>query len=141
MKSRVPHVIAALLAAGAVPLALAQASPPAGATQLPQPPANLVAEPVASASRAEGPDADLAKAIVDALNADPALKHAKITVVPDTEGPIFLTGVTLTRAQTKRAVEIATSQAGEGKVANAIQNSELVIDQGTEQPRPPVEQG
>jgi hypothetical protein len=171
MRPRLPHAVAAMLAAGAVPVVLAQvaepgrdAAPPAApvadappaasqgsavplpqppasqgsavslpqppasqgsAVSLPQPPANLVSEPVASASRTEGADADLAKAIVDALIADSSMKHSKITVQPGDGGVITLTGVTLTRAQAKRAAEIATAHAGEGKVSNAIQAEEV----------------
>lgn len=114
MKSRIPHTLAALMVSGAVPFAHAQSTI--------QPPANLVAEPVASVSRAD----DRANAIVQALIADASLKHSKITVAPD-EANILLTGTTLTEAQKMRATQIATQHAGEGKVVNTISHDENVI--------------
>jgi hypothetical protein len=137
------RLIAALIAALAVPVAYAQnpaaspeATPPAAATPTTQPattpvpkgPENLVAEPTASASLAEGPDAERVKPIVEALNAEPSLKASKITVATD-QDVVFLTGVTLSDAQRKRAMEIATQFAGEGKVANAITTEQLIVRQ------------
>lgn len=112
MKSRIPHTLTALLLAGAVPFAYSQLTPPAG----------LVEEPVASVSRSD----DMANAIAQELNADPSLKHSKLTVQPD-EGNILLTGSTLTDAQTRRAIQVATSHAGQGKVSSGILSNEIVL--------------
>ncbi|HUJ00108.1 MAG TPA: BON domain-containing protein [Usitatibacter sp.] len=117
MKSRIPACAAALLAAGAVSLAAAQTaqpSPPASSPSL-----DFVQEPIATATQAQGKDAQLGAAIVQALDADPSLKDSKITVQPE-NGKVTLTGATLTRAQKQRAGEIAIAQAGQGKVINAI---------------------
>ena len=124
------------------PAAEASASPAIPAAQnpqvdasvpIPQPPANLVEEPTASAFRTDNaPEAERVKPIVDALNADASLKASKIVVVPDQE-VITLVGVTVSDAQRKRAMEIAASQAGGAKVANALTTQQLVINtpQGT----------
>ena len=63
-----------------------------------------------------------------ALNAEPSLKSAKITVSPDEE-VVYLTGVTVTDAQRQKAMEIAKQFAGEGKVANAITTEQVVMQQ------------
>ena len=141
------RLIAAIIAALAVPVAYAQNAAPAVAavevpgapaaaaaapaiqpvtTPEPKGPENLVAEPTASAYRADGPDAERMKPIIDALNAEPSLKASKITVSPD-QDVVYLTGVTNTDAQRKKAMEIATQFAGEGKVANAITTEQVVI--------------
>jgi len=112
MKSRIPHTLTALLLAGAIPLAYAQPIAPAG----------LVEEPVASVSRSD----DVANAIAQELNADPSMKHSKVTVQPD-EGGILLTGSTLTDAQSRRAVQVASAHAGEGKVSSGILSNEIVL--------------
>jgi len=83
----------------------------------------FVQEPVATATKAEGTDAQLGAAIVKALDADPSLKNSKITVQPD-KGTVTLTGAALTRAQKQRAGEIAMAQAGQGKVVNIILDDE-----------------
>ena len=112
MKRRIAAASIAL-ALAAAPLAHAQVAPPAG----------LVDEPVASVSK----DDAMANAIAQAMNADASLKHAKVTVQPNEGGTILLTGSSLTEAQRLRASQIATSQAGEGKVVNTIQHGENVI--------------
>jgi len=112
MKSRIPHTLTALLLAGAVPFAYSQLTPPAG----------LVEEPVASVSRSD----DVANAIAQELNADASLKSSKITVQPD-EGGILLTGTTLTDTQTRRAIQVATTHAGQGKVSSGILSSDIVL--------------
>jgi osmotically-inducible protein OsmY len=109
MKPAISHLVAALLSAGAVSFACAQA---------PQA-LQFADEPVASVSTADGPGGELATTIVKELIADPSLKGTKMTVQPEND-TITLTGTTATRAQVKRAVEIATALAGEGKVINAI---------------------
>ena len=111
MKSRIPHTLAALLVAGAMPFA-----------QAAQAPAGLVDEPVASVSRSD----ERADAIAAALNADASLKASKITVQAD-EANILLTGSALTELQRLQASKIATSLAGEGKVVNTISTDENVI--------------
>ena len=83
-----------------------------------------LAEPVASVSRSD-PTAD---AIAQALVADASLQGSKITVQPDDGGVILLTGVTPTWAQMRKAVDVATRQAGQGKVVNAIATEEVFVD-------------
>jgi hypothetical protein len=111
MKSRIPYAVAAVLLAAAVPLAHSQV-----------PPANFVAEPVASVSR---PD-PVASAVAQALSAEPALKQSKITVQPVEDGNILLTGSASTEAQRLQAGKIA-AQAGGGTVINTINVDEMVI--------------
>ena len=130
MKTRISHAIAAALAAGATSLAFAQAAPqstetPAWTPRTEVAPSNLtfVQEPVASLSRNEGADAEIAKSIADALNAEPTMKNSKITVQPD-NGTFTLTGVVPTREQVKKAGEIAKQMAGDGNVVNAIVDSQ-----------------
>jgi osmotically-inducible protein OsmY len=133
MKSRIPLYVSVLVAAGSVSLAAAQGtrtaqqqpnaqSQPANA-QPQSPSMRFVQEPIATATKAQGADAELADSIVKALDADPAMKDSKITVQPD-NGTVFLTGATLTRAQKKRAGEIAIAQAGQDKVVNVILDDE-----------------
>lgn len=112
MKPRIPRTLTALLLASAVPFAYSQPLPPAG----------LVEEPVASVSRSD----TVADAIAQELNADASMKHSKVTVQPD-EGTILLTGSTLTDAQTRRAIQVATSHAGQGKVSSGILSNEIVL--------------
>jgi hypothetical protein len=112
MKSRIPHTLTALLLAGAVPFAYSQPTPPAG----------LVEEPVASVSRTD----DVANAIAQELNADASMKHSKVTVQPEENG-IFLSGTTLTDAQARKAIQVAATHAGQGKVSSGILSSEIVL--------------
>lgn len=130
MKSRIPLYVSALLAAGCASLAAAQGAQQSSAIGQPpdqkraaSPSMQFVQEPIATATKAQGSDAQLADSIVKALDADPAMKDSKITVQPD-NGTVFLTGATLTRAQKKRAGEIAIAQAGQGKVVNVILDDE-----------------
>lgn len=141
MITRIAYAIAAALAAGATSLAFAQAvpettQPPSAEPSTPAAtptwtpskevaPSNLtfVQEPVASLSRTEGADAEVAKSIADALNAEPTMKNSKITVQPD-NGTFTLTGVVPTREQVKKAGEIAKQMAGESIVINAIVDSQ-----------------
>lgn len=145
MKSRISYAIAAALAAGATSHAFAQAAPettappsaepstpaaapavtPAWTPSQPLAPSTLtfVQEPVASLSRTDGADAEIAKSIADALNAEPTMKNSKITVQPD-NGTFTLTGVVPTREQVKKAGEIAKQLAGEAVVINAILDSQ-----------------
>jgi len=96
---------------------------------VPQPPANLIDEPIASAFRTDNaPEAERVKPIVDALNADASLKASKIVVVPDKD-VITLVGVTVSDAQRRRAVEIAGSHAADAKVASALTTQQLVVNQ------------
>ena len=122
MKPQLSRVLAGLLAAGAVPLAIAQTpvAPPAPAA----PAVQYVNEPIASSSlaNAEGP----VSAIVQQLNADTSMAGSKITVQPDGE-TVILTGVTRTYAQSIQASKAAASHAGEGKVVNAIVTEEVVM--------------
>ena len=81
----------------------------------------FVQEPIASTNGGNGADADLLKSIADSLNAEPSLKNSKITVQGEADsGVVYLTGATLTPDQVKKATEIASAQAGEGKVVNAM---------------------
>ena len=127
--------IAVALAAAGITAALAQA--PAAPAQAPALPEGLVAEPTASLSRAEGPGADVGKALVDEINADQSLKGSKITVQPE-EGAITLSGVTQTRAQAKQVGQMAASKVGAEKVVNAIQNGDFSAEQ---QPAASPDQG
>ena len=159
MKS-IPRVLAAAIAAIALPAAFAQTTPSAAAPEaqptppaattpaqpseagaasaalqvdanapVPQPPANLIEEPIASAFRTDNaPEAERVKPIVDALNADASLKASKIVVVPDND-VITLVGVTVSDAQRKRAVEIAGSHAADAKIASALTTQQLVVNQ------------
>lgn len=137
MRSPTPLRITALLAASAASMAFSQANPtpqqpqPSRQEQQSQPPKRstqpsampFVQEPVATATQAQGSDAQLGDSIVKALDADPSLKDSKITVQPE-DGKVLLTGATLTRAQKQRAGEIAIAQAGQGKVVNIILDDE-----------------
>ena len=137
MKSRIPYLVAALVAAAAIPHTLAQApadEPLADAPTVPYVPAwipktqasadpsQFVAEPAASVSSSAGLEGELAVSIAESINADAAMKGAKITVQPDaSDHKIYLTGVALNRQQLLRAAEIAANHAGGGSmVVNAI---------------------
>ena len=102
MKPTLLQAMAAVFAIGAVSIASAQTP-----------------DPIASASKADGPDAQLS-AIVQALNGEASLKSSKITVQID-DGHVLLTGTAENEAQVKRASEIATANAGDSKVVNVIQ--------------------
>ena len=128
MKLRIPA--AALLLAAAVPLAWAQNDPAPAAEFGPRPPtapveananADLAAAPIASSASAS-PD-EIGSAIVQELAADSSLQGSKITVASE-DGVVTLTGVTAKKEQVRRAAEIATARAGEGKVINAITTEE-----------------
>lgn len=128
MKPFAPLAAALALASGAT-LALA-------AGPIPEQPApvwpkhdlsTFAVEPAASA-RTGGPDADVADAIAQAINADPELKHAKITVQPEGDS-VLLTGVALNNAQRQRAGDLATQNAGGRIVVNVIQSEELSVAQ------------
>ena len=114
MKPSIRNTLAVLLLAGAAPLAYSQSAP--------QAPASLADAPVASVARQD----DLANSIAQALSADATLKNSKITVQLD-DNAILLTGATSTDAQRRKAAQIATSQAGEGKVVNAIMTDEILL--------------
>ena len=121
MKTLLALSVAAVLAA-ATPLAFAQAPAAADATTAPA--VTQSADPVASISWAEGPEAQVGSTIVQALLADSALAGSKVTVATDAE-TITLTGVTRTRDQMKRVVELVTAHAGDKRVVNAILTEEL----------------
>ena len=89
----------------------------------PAPAVPFVSEPVASSSKSGGPDGELVDGIVKALNADPSMRESKIAVQAE-NGKVIMSGSTMTRAQVKRAYEIAIAKAGEGKVVNAIADSQ-----------------
>src|SRR5688572_8252065 len=124
MRTRFACSLAALVAASFAAFASAQA--PANATA-------YVDEPVASLATG-APANERANAIIQALNSEATLKGSKLTVAQDGEDLVFLTGVTVTRDQMKRAMEIAGSQAGEGKVANAMTTEELVVSSNVPPP-------
>jgi len=111
MNLHIPRAVAALLAAGAVSLAAAATSPAV----------TYVASPIASAVKVDGPNADQVNALVQALNGEASLQGSKITVLIDEGGNVLLTGATDSQEQSERAARIAASQAGEGKVVNALQ--------------------
>jgi osmotically-inducible protein OsmY len=116
MKRQISYAIAALLAAGGISLASAQNANPAASM-------NFVQEPVASATK-QGSRDQVVTSIVNALNGDASLQHSKISVQSD-QGTVILTGVTLTQAQKKQAVQIAASQAGPTKVVDAMQSDDV----------------
>ena len=107
MKSRLVPTLAALAAAFAISIAHAA----------------YVDEPAASAFNAETTDENV-KAVVQELVGDASMKGSKVTVAVE-DGTIILTGVTPKREQARRASEIATARAGEGKVVNAITTEEI----------------
>ena len=131
MTTRTHKLLIALASAG-ITAAFAQA-PAAGSTL----PPNLVAEPTASMSRADGPGADVGKQLTDAINADQSLKGSKITVQPE-EGKITLSGVTERRDQAKRVGQMAAQAVGVENVTNAIRDSEATVEQN---PAPQQELG
>jgi len=116
---RTTLAVAALLAAGAIPVALAQ-----DATSTASRP-TYVTEPVASVSKSDGLEGQLATSIAESLAGDASLHGSKITVQPVEDGVIVLSGVAPSKAKAKRALEIAAQQAGEGMVVNAIQAEEI----------------
>lgn len=130
-----PAQPAAAPAQPAAPAAQPAATPAQSATA-PAPgstlPPNLVAEPTASSSRTDGPDGQLGKSLVDAINGDASLKGSKVTVQPE-EGKVTLSGVTESRAQAKRIGQIVAQQVGVENVVNAIRDSEATV----ELPAPP----
>jgi len=91
----------------------------AGQKSNPAPALNFAQEPTATASTTQGAQGQMVESIVQALNADQALRNAKITVQP-VEGKIYLSGAALTEAQKKEANRVALSQAGETQVVNII---------------------
>lgn len=114
MNAYISRAIAVMLAAGSVSIVSAQvASSPAPA---------FAPGPVASAASDTGDDKTLVDSIVGALNADASLKDSKVAVSAE-KGTVTLTGATQTRAQRDKIAEIATAQAGEGKVVNAVLDS------------------
>ena len=123
-------LVAALATAGAATLATAQSAngtaTPTPVT-LPNQPGSFVAEPVASASRSSGTNADVANAIAQALNADAQLKGSKLSVVAEDNG-VLLTGVTPTVKQMGRAMQVAAQAAGEASVSSVISTEEVYLD-------------
>ena len=148
MNPRIPFLLGALLAAGAMQTAFAQApaddptaDPPTvpyvppwipkdeavpaqhregGRNFAPGEPLTYVQEPAATASRTTGLDGELAQDIAQEIAADPSMKNAKITVQPIEDHKILLTGSAQDREQVQRAGEIAKNHAGEGLVVNTI---------------------
>jgi hypothetical protein len=100
-----------------------QAVSASGRKQAASPSLPFVQAPIATATKAQGNDAQLADSIVKALDADPSLKDSKITVQAD-QGKVWLTGATLTRAQKEKVGQIAMAQAGENKVVNVVLDDE-----------------
>ena len=101
----------------------------------PRPAPAYVTEPAASIAAGAPQDEQLV-AIAQGLNAEAALKGSKLTVMRENENVVLLTGVTVTRDQMKRALEIASQHAGEGMVGNAITSEELVVNTGEPGPAP-----
>ena len=122
MKSQLIHAIAGTIALIASSIAGAQQFGPLPPSE--QQPAAAVqssgGDAIASASRTDGPNGELADRIVKEINADSAMAGAKVTVAPDAES-ITLTGVTKNREQAKKAYDTAMGIAGELRVINAIQ--------------------
>jgi osmotically-inducible protein OsmY len=109
MNLHISRALAALLAASAVSIATAANPTP-----------NYVTAPTASSFKADGPQAEQMNTLVQALNGEASLQGSKITVQIDETGNVLLTGATDSQEQSDRAAQIATSQAGDGKVVNAI---------------------
>ena len=122
MKSQLIHGFAASLALVATIAGAQQFGPlPPGQDQSAAAAQAPAADPIASTSRSDGPNGDIADRIAQGLNADTSMQGSKVTVAPD-EDSITLTGVTKTRDQAKKAYEVATGIAGELRVVNAIQS-------------------
>ena len=121
MKSQLIHVIAGTLAIFATSMAEAQqfGPLPPGQDQAAAEAAPTSSALVASTSRTDGVNGDIADRIAKELNADTSLQGSKLTVAPDAD-TITLTGVTKTRDQATKANEVATGIAGELRVINAI---------------------
>ena len=113
MKPILLRAAVVVIACGAVSFATAQTS---GAQS---PSVAYVDEPIASAMKSDGPDADKVNAIVQALNADASLKNSKITVQTDND-VVLLTGAALTQQQVQRATEVARGT-NNAKVVNTVQ--------------------
>jgi osmotically-inducible protein OsmY len=105
---------AGVIACGAVSIATAQTS------AAPSPSVSYVDEPIASAMKPDGPDADKVNAIVQALNADASLKNSKITVQTDND-VVLLTGAAATQEQVQHATDVARSSADNAKIVNVVQ--------------------
>lgn len=132
MTPKTRALLAALLAAGTATLALAQA--PAPVPQSPGTPLDAGPAYVDAAIASTSRDDPVANAIAQALNAEASLKQSKITVQPDENGVVLLTGVAPKVAQALQAAKIASQHAGEGKVVNALATEEVVIDAPAPQP-------
>lgn len=129
MKTRIRLIAAALAVSGTY--AFAQSGPaPAPDAAPPTPreaPIPFVNQPVASTTGAEGPNAEAANAIAQALNAAAPLKHSKVTVQAE-EASILLTGSTATEVQKQHAHKLAMQHANGAPVVNLIASDENVID-------------
>lgn len=112
-------VVAALIAAGAMGVAVAAPMPPTWRAESEY---KLADEPVASALTGSAADDDIIKGVVAALNEDASLKGSKITVSTD-QGVVTLTGVADTEQQAKKAAQLAVAKAGDGNVVNVIQSA------------------
>ena len=127
MKTRIPVLITALLAAGAVS---AQAPKPAPDAAAPTPviELQLADQPMVSvATGSRGPHVEIANAIAQAIAAEPSLRKSKITVAPE-ENKILLTGVTPTVQQMGRVSQIAAQHAGQLPVINGINTEEVFLE-------------
>jgi len=125
MKSQLIQAIAGTLALVATSIAGAQqfGPLPPGQDQAVAAAQAPTSDPIASTSRSDGPNGDIADRIAKELNADASMQGSKVTVAPDTDS-ITLTGVTKTRDQAKKAYELATGIAGEVRVITAIQSED-----------------
>ena len=113
--------VAALLAAGAMGVAVAAPMPPTWRAESEY---KLADEPVASALTGSAADDEVIKGIVAALNEDASLKGSKITVSTE-KGVVTLTGVADTDQQAKKAAQLAVAKAGDGNVVNVIQAAKM----------------
>ena len=114
------NLAAALAFSGAAMIAAAQQPPAEKAI-------HFADEPIASAISTQSAVPDTVNAIVQALNAESALKNAKITVQPDGDN-ILLTGRADNTDQVKRATEIARASGNNAMVVNVIQPDHMVYD-------------
>lgn len=125
MKSQLIQALTATLALAATSIAGAQQFGPLPPGQEAATTAQAPASgPVASTSRTDGPNGEIADRIAQQLNADTSMQGSKVTVAPDTDS-ITLTGVTKTREQAKKAYELASGIAGELRVINVIQSEDV----------------
>jgi len=124
--SRMNYAVALLASTTA---ALSLALPPALSSEEKAP----SIDPVASVSTGQTEGADIANAIVQALNADKSLADSKITVRQEKDF-VLLTGVSPSQQELQRATEIASQSANGAPVVNTIQPRKITYKQPEQEP-------